>query len=98
MDIFYRKFNPRQQAWVNALGGLILLLPLCVVLLITSFDYAGRSWEILETSAEAGGLPFVFLLKSMLPLAALLLLIQCLIDVLANTLTLIQRPVERPEA
>ncbi|WP_317932506.1 TRAP transporter small permease subunit [Halioxenophilus sp. WMMB6] len=97
VDIFYRKFNHRQQAWVNAIGGLVLLMPLCVVLLITSWDYALRSWEIHETSAEAGGLPFVYLLKSFLPLSATLLLLQCLAEVVASTLCLIERPVQRSE-
>lgn len=95
VDIFYRKFTPLQQAWVNALGGLVLLLPLCVVLLITSSQYALRSWHISETSAEAGGLPFVYLLKTLLPVATALLLLQCFTEVLASTLRLIGRPVAR---
>jgi TRAP-type mannitol/chloroaromatic compound transport system permease small subunit len=27
VDIFYRDFSPRQRAWVNALGGIVFLLP-----------------------------------------------------------------------
>lgn len=46
VDIFYRKFSASQQAWVNAIGGLVLLLPLCVVLLVTTSQYALRSWQI----------------------------------------------------
>lgn len=98
VDIFYRRFSPRNQAWVNALGGLVLLLPLCVVLLVTSGQYAARSWYISETSAEAGGLPFLYLLKSLMPLAAGLLLLQCGAEVLANTLRLIGRSPSRPDA
>lgn len=98
VDIFYRRFSPQQKAWVNALGGLVLLLPLCTVLLVTSGQYALRSWQIGETSAEAGGLPLVYLLKTMLPLAAALLLVQCLSDVMANTLRLIGRPPARHPA
>lgn len=97
VDIFYRRFNPAQQAWVNAIGGVLFLLPLCTILLITCTEYALRSWAIGETSAEAGGLPLVYLLKSMLPLAAFILLLQAVADVLANTLLLIQRPVSRPD-
>lgn len=95
VDIFYRQFSPLQQAWVNAVGGLVLLLPLCVVLLVTTSQYAFRSWQVAETSGDAGGLPFVYLLKSFMPLAAGLLLLQCLTEVVANTLRLIERPVSR---
>ncbi len=98
VDILYRTFSPKNQAWVNAIGGLVLLLPLCVVLLATTIDYAARSWAIGETSAEPGGIPLVYLLKSFLPLAAGLLTLQCLNEVLANTLRLIDRPVTRLSA
>ena len=98
VDIFYRKFSDVQKAWVNALGGLVLLLPLCVVLLATTSQYALRSWHVGETSGDAGGLPFVYLLKSIMPLAAGLLLLQCLAEVAANTLRLIHRPVTRSDA
>lgn len=97
VDIFYRKFSASQQAWVNAIGGLVLLLPLCVVLLVTTSQYALRSWQIGETSGDAGGLPFVYLLKSFMPLASALLLVQCLTEVAASTLTLIERPVQRSD-
>lgn len=98
VDILYRKFSPTQKAWINAIGGLVLLLPLCVVLLITTSQYALRSWQVGEVSAEAAGLPLVYLLKSIMPLAALLLLLQCLGDVASNTLRLIGRPVAAPQA
>ena len=98
VDIFYRQFSAVQRAWVNAIGGLVLLLPLCVVLLVSSLGYAERSWNIGETSPEPGGIPYVYLLKSFLPLAAGLLTLQCLTEVLANTLHLIDRPKTRVDA
>jgi TRAP-type mannitol/chloroaromatic compound transport system permease small subunit len=98
VDILYRNFSSRGKAWVNALGGLTLLLPMCVVLLLTSWDFASRSWAIREVSAEADGLPFVYWLKTLLPLGAALLLLQCLLEVLANTLVLVQRPAKRTPA
>ena len=85
VDIFYRNMSPRHQAWVNCFGLLVLLMPFCITMLVLSFSYVTRSWSVLETSPEAGGLPLVFLLKSLLPLMAALLLLQSLASFIGNT-------------
>ena len=76
VDIFYQNFSPAKQAWVNIMGGLFLLIPLCIFILWVSTDYVLASWKNLEGSREAGGLPLVFLLKSLIPLFASALLLQ----------------------
>jgi TRAP-type mannitol/chloroaromatic compound transport system permease small subunit len=78
VDVFYGSMSPRAQAWVNLLGTLLLLLPFCVFLFWASWDYVALSWQLREASQEAGGLPFPFppLLKSAIPLTAVLLLLQ----------------------
>jgi TRAP-type mannitol/chloroaromatic compound transport system permease small subunit len=80
VDIFYRDFSPRQKAIVDALGVLLLLLPLSVFLLWASWDYVAASWAIRESSREAGGLvfPLVPLLKSFIPIMAAMLLVQAI--------------------
>ena len=45
-------------------------------LLLLSLPYVARSWAILERSRETSGLPFVYLLKTLIPVFALLLLLQ----------------------
>jgi len=76
VDIFYSRLSPRQRGLVDLLGGLLFLLPsmLCIVWL--SWDYVALSWRIREGSAEASGLPFVYVLKSGLLILAVLLLVQ----------------------
>jgi len=76
VDIFYRTMSERGQAWVNLAGTLALLLPVCGFILIASWDYVAVSWSMREGSREAGGLDAVFLLKTMIPLMAVLLLLQ----------------------
>lgn len=76
VDIFYRDFSPQRRAWIDLAGSLLLLLPLCVFVLVTSTDYVAAAWSVMEGSAEAGGLDAVFLLKTMIPLMAALLLLQ----------------------
>ena len=76
VDIFYRQMSSLRRAWVNLIGTLLFLLPVCLFMLVTSADYVAVSWTIGEGSREAGGLPFPFvpLLKSMIPLAFILLI------------------------
>ena len=89
VDIFYQKFDERSRAWVNALGGIVFLLPLCIFIFFISWNYTAASWAIREASPEPGGIPAVFLLKSLLPLMALNLMIQGIAETLRNTLILI---------
>lgn len=66
VDIFYRPNDARYKAWVNLLGSLLLIMPLIIVVFSVSVDYVATSWASLEESREAGGLPGLFLLKSVL--------------------------------
>jgi TRAP-type mannitol/chloroaromatic compound transport system permease small subunit len=78
VDVFYSRMSVRNKAWVDLLGTLLLLFPFCSFLLWSSWDYMMISWQIQEASQEAGGLPFPFpaLVKSCIPLTALLLILQ----------------------
>jgi len=78
VDIFYRQFSERRKALVDLLGSLVFLLPMSVLLIITSSDYVVTSWSIGEGSRESGGLPFPFvpLLKTVIPLAFVLVAVQ----------------------
>ena len=89
VDIFYRSFSPRARAWVNSVGGVVLLLPTCVFIFAISFSYVANSWSILESSAESGGIPAVFALKTLIPLMALNLFLQGLAETLRNALFLV---------
>ena len=76
VDVFYADFSPRAKAWVDLAGALLLLLPFMLVLAWFALPYVGRSWAILERSRESSGLPLVFLLKTLIPLFALLMALQ----------------------
>ena len=68
VDIFYRAMSERRRAWVDLIGVVIFLLPLCMLLAVKSYDFAAFSWSIHEASRESGGLPYplVSILKSVL--------------------------------
>lgn len=76
VDIFYRRFSPRGRAWVDLLGTLLLLLPMMTALFWLSWDYVASAWSLREGSRESGGLPLVWLLKSLLLALPALLALQ----------------------
>lgn len=88
VDIFYQNFSTTVRAWVNLLGSLLLLLPFSCFILWISADYVIASWQQLEGSRETGGLPLLFILKSFIPLMAILLILQAIATVLRTLSTL----------
>ena len=84
VDIFYRGFSSRRKALVDLLGSLLLLLPVCSFLLWASWDYVATAWSIREASQEAGGLPYVYLLKTLIPIAVVLLIVQGISQALSS--------------
>lgn len=80
VDIFYADMPPRKRAVVDLAGTLLFLVPFCVFMLVVSWPYVASSWKLLEASRESGGLPLVFLLKSLILVMPALLLGQAFIN------------------
>jgi TRAP-type mannitol/chloroaromatic compound transport system permease small subunit len=76
VDIFYNRFSQKTKAIIDIVGTLIFLLPVSVFILISSWRYVALSWKLGEASAEAGGLPGVYLLKTLVIVMPLLLIIE----------------------
>jgi len=88
VDIIYRGYSGKTKALVNVVGGVLFLLPLCCVLFYVSWDYVLASWATKETSAENNGLPFTYLLKSLMLMMPVLLFLQGLAETVKNGLIL----------
>jgi TRAP-type mannitol/chloroaromatic compound transport system permease small subunit len=84
VDILYQRWGKKGQAWVNFLGSILLLLPVCLFIVFISWEYISTSWSYFEGSREAGGIDAVFLLKSLIPLMAILLLLQGISEALKS--------------
>ncbi len=78
VDVFYRDMSERSRAWVDLLGVLFLLLPLCGFFIWVSWDYVISSWQIHEGSRQAQGLgyPATPLSKSLLLIMPALVFLQ----------------------
>ena len=78
VDIFYAKMSSKGKAIVDLIGTLTLLIPVSVFIAWASWSYVALSWRIGENSAEAGGMPATYLLKSLLIIMPLLLIIEAI--------------------
>lgn len=81
VDVFAQRLGPQVRAWIDLCGHLLFLLPLCALIAWYSWDYVVASWRVREASPDSGGLPFIYLLKSLLPLSAALLALQALAEI-----------------
>lgn len=88
VDIIYQRLGDRGRAIVDLVGTSLFLLPMCGFILYASLDYVSFSWQLKEGSAEPGGLPFVYLLKTIIPISAGLLILQGLAELLRSLLRL----------
>ena len=81
VDLLYGRFNHATRDTINIVGHMVFMVPLCLLMALSSFDYVSASWRIFEKSSEVGGIPGIFLLKTCIPVAAFLLLIQALLEI-----------------
>lgn len=78
VDVLYMRMNDKQKAWVNFLGTLLFLLPFCIITIYQSGQYALNSWAIAERSADPGGLPARYIVKSAIPIGFIFIFLQAL--------------------
>ena len=85
IDIFYNKFSDNLKKNINLFGTIFFLLPSCLLIFITSFNYVISSIMLLESSKEAGGLPILYILKSYILLMVFTLFLQAISEIIKNS-------------
>ena len=76
VDVFYSSMSHQRRAWVDLLGTVLFLFPVCIYIFSMSLDYVVLSWRISEASGETGGLPGLYLLKSLILIMPILMMLQ----------------------
>lgn len=86
VDLIYnsRFISDIQRAWINALGICLLLLPFCVLILLTSWPFVENALYYNESSPDPGGLPYRFLIKGSILLGFALLMLQGVAELIRN--------------
>ena len=64
VDIFYDIYSEKNRKRLDLIGLLFFILPVAGVISWFAWPYVLRSWNTLEGSRQAGGIPAVFLLKT----------------------------------
>ena len=96
VDIFYQRFTVKTRAWVDLIGTLLLLFPVSIFIAWMGWEYVVDAWRVHEGSREAGGLPGVFLLKSLIILMPTLLIVQGLAMLIEQILIITgNQPIEK---
>ena len=86
LDLFYqsRYMNDTRRAWVNMLGAVFLLLPFCLLIIISSMPFVHTAWAYAEGSPDPGGLPYRWIIKAAIPAGFALLALQGLSSFFKN--------------
>jgi TRAP-type mannitol/chloroaromatic compound transport system permease small subunit len=56
VDLVYSAVSERTRIWIDIVGGLMFLLPICLILVYFTWPWFMDSWRIGEGSSNAGGL------------------------------------------
>ena len=81
IDVVVGRFSPRVHAWIDILGGIFFLLPLCVLILWAGVPYALDAIRSGEVSSNAGGL-VLWPARLLIPVAFFLLLAQACSEII----------------
>lgn len=92
VDVIHERLSLKSQAWIELIGLLLLLLPFLGLAVYEMIPYAFSSWEQGETSQAPAGLPYRWILKSILAVSFILLILAALSRLLKVTALLFGFP------
>ena len=81
VDLIYGMVSERTRIWIDILGGLFFLLPICVILTYFTWPWFVESWKLNEVSSNAGGL-VRWPVKLLLPVGFALMVLQGISEII----------------
>ncbi|MEQ9447904.1 MAG: TRAP transporter small permease subunit, partial [Rhodospirillaceae bacterium] len=94
VDVLYTRMSARRKAWIEIIGTVVFLLPWLAVLAYTTAPFILTSWALSEASAQPGGMPGVYLLKSVIWVFCALVALQGLALMARRILFLLGRDID----
>ena len=85
-DVIYRLFPVKVQGSIDLVLYFIFFFPGVLALAFYGWDYAAQAWKIKETSWNSPAQIQIYMAKSMIPLAGILLIIQGISEVFRSIL------------
>lgn len=95
VDVLYQYYSERTKLWFDFLVALVIMAPISFYLAYVSLQFVGQSFAEHEVSQSPGGLPYVWALKSFVPIGLTLLGIQSVALALLKAATIMQKSRER---
>jgi len=69
LDLLHQKFAPKKKEMVEFFGILFLLMPLIIILFVHGLDFVESAWRVNERSESPLGLPWRWIIKSVVPIS-----------------------------
>lgn len=100
VDIFYRSATHKRKAVTDIFGHLFFVLPFMALVLVESWDYVAAAWRVTEGSTATSGIHLVYLLKTVIPVFAVMVGIQSIAELIRSVRILkgLESPQEEDEA
>jgi TRAP-type mannitol/chloroaromatic compound transport system permease small subunit len=90
VDLIYASVSDRTRIWIDIIGGLFFLLPICLILVYFTWPFFVDSWRINEGSQNAGGL-IRWPVKLLLPVGFALMALQGISEVIKRVAVISDR-------
>jgi TRAP-type mannitol/chloroaromatic compound transport system permease small subunit len=97
VDIFYRPAAPKTKAIADLIGVCLFLFPFMYSIYYIGLPYVQRSWRLMENSANVGGMPGLYILKTFILVFIALVALQGLAMLIRSILVLAKRDELIPE-
>ena len=94
IDILSSRLSKRTRDWIDVMGHLVFLMPLCIIIMWLGWPFFLRSFAQGEVSSSAGGL-IVWPAKLLVPLGFTILFVQAISE-LIKRIAIIQGLIEDP--
>nr|VFK47301.1 MAG: TRAP-type mannitol/chloroaromatic compound transport system, small permease component [Candidatus Kentron sp. TC] len=78
VDVIYERLPLRKRALIDMCGTVIFIWPFCFLIAHFGIEFARGAYEINEMSGDPGGLPYRWVIKSMIPLSFFCVLVSSL--------------------
>ena len=75
VDLIYDRLTDKKKAMINMVGVVTFILPIALLVGLSSIGNAHEAYLSMEQSGDPGGLPYRWIVKALIPLSFLLLLI-----------------------
>ena len=93
VDLIYGAVSNRAREWIDLLGGIVFLMPMCLIMIYFTWPVFVESWRFNEMSSNAGGL-VRWPVKLLLPLGFFFVLLQGISEIIKRAAALTGLAVE----